>query len=51
MPHAIIDANVLIDYKDEAAGERHERAAAIVLGIDGGELPSVDVTDYVLLES
>lgn len=46
-----MDSNVLIDYKDTGAGDRNERAEAIVRAIDAGELPTARVTDYVLLET
>lgn len=46
-----LDSNVLIDYKDTSADSRHERARAIVHAIDGGELPTARVTNYVLLEA
>lgn len=46
-----VDSNVLIDYKDVGAGERHDRAEAIVRGIDAGDLPTGRVTDYVVLET
>lgn len=48
---AAIDSNVLIDYKNTGAGQRHDRAQRIVAGIDGGALPRVRVTNYVLLET
>ena len=51
MARAVVDSNVLIDYKDTGAGDRHGRATDIVLGIDRGDLPTARVTDYVLLES
>lgn len=51
MPAAVIDSGVLIDYKDTSATDRHERAENIVLAIDRGELPTVHVTDYVVLET
>lgn len=51
MPVAVVDTNVLLDYKDTGAGDRHERAESIVRAIDGGELPTVRVTNYVLLET
>ena len=51
MPHAVVDSNVLIDYKDTSTDDRHGRAEAIVLGIDRGELPTTRVTNYILLES
>lgn len=51
MPVAVIDTNVLIDYKDTGAGTRHERAGRIVHAIDRGDLPAARVTNYVLLET
>lgn len=51
MAVAVVDSNVLIDYKDTSAGSRHERAEEIVHGIDQDDLPTVRVTNYVLLES
>jgi predicted nucleic acid-binding protein len=51
MPVAVLDSNILIDYKDTSAGRRHERATRIVSGIDSGGLPTGRVTNYVLLES
>ena len=51
MAVAVVDSNILIDYKDTSADDRHERAEAIVLGVDRGELPTTRVTNYVLLES
>ncbi|WP_459191166.1 type II toxin-antitoxin system VapC family toxin [Halosimplex sp. J119] len=51
MAIAVIDSNVLIDYKDTGAGSRHERAEAIVQAVDRGDLPTVRVTNYVLLET
>lgn len=51
MPVALIDSVVLIDYKDTGAGDRHDRAEAIVRGMDAGDLPTGHVTNYVLLET
>lgn len=51
MAVAVIDSNVLIDYKDTGTGDRHDRAEAIVQAIDAGELPTGRVTNYVLLET
>lgn len=51
MPVAVIDTNILIDYKDTGAGTRHERAERIVHAIDQADLPAVRVTNYVLLET
>lgn len=51
MAVAVIDSNVLIDYKNTGAGQRHDRAEAIVEGVDRGELPTARVTNYVLLET
>jgi predicted nucleic acid-binding protein len=48
---AVVDSNILIDYKDTSADSRHERAEAIVHAIDSGDLPTGRVTNYVLLES
>lgn len=50
MPVAVVDSNVLVDYKDTKS-IAHRRAEEIVHGIDGGDLPTARVTDYVLLES
>lgn len=51
MAVAVIDSNVLIDYKDASPDTRHERAERIVYAIDRGDLPTTRVTNYVLLES
>jgi len=51
MAVAVVDSNVLIDYKDTSADDRHERAERIVYAIDSGDLPTARVTNYVLLES
>lgn len=51
MAVAVIDSNVLINYKDTGSGTRHQRAEEIVHGIDSGELPTARVTNYVLLET
>ena len=51
MPVALIDSNILIDYKDTSPGSRHELAAKIVQAIDRGDLPTARITNYVLLES
>ncbi len=51
MAVAVIDSNILIDYKDTSADDRHERAEQIIYAIDGGDLPTARVTNYVLLES
>ena len=51
MAIAVVDSNVLIDYKDTSPGSRNERAAGIVHAIDRGDLPTARVTNYVLLES
>lgn len=50
MAVAVVDSNVLIDYKD-TSGDRHEQAVALVRGFDSGALPTAHVTNYVLLES
>jgi len=51
MAVAVVDSNVLIDYKDTSSDTRHKRAERIVRAIDGGDLPTGRVTNYVLLES
>ncbi|MFQ3476013.1 PIN domain-containing protein [Halonotius sp. F2-221B] len=51
MAVAVVDSNILIDYKDTSQTARHERAEEIVYGIDSGALPTAHVTNYVLLES
>ena len=51
MAVAVVDSNILIDYKDTSQTTRHERAEEIVYGIDSGALPTARVTNYVLLES
>lgn len=51
MAVAVLDSNILIDYKDTSADNRHERAEDIVYAIDSGDLPTARITDYVLLES
>ncbi|WP_418284130.1 type II toxin-antitoxin system VapC family toxin [Halorubrum sp. DTA46] len=51
MTVAVIDSNILIDYKDTSPGTRHERAERIIYAIDSGDLPTARVTNYVLLES
>lgn len=50
MAVAVVDTNVLIDYKDTDA-ERHDRAEEIVMGFDTGTLPTGHVTNYILLET
>jgi len=51
MGKILVDTNVLIDYKNTGAGNRHQQAIEIVRGIDSGELPTGVVTDSVLLET
>jgi len=51
MAVAVVDSNILIDYKDTSPDTRHERAESIVYAIDGGDLPTARITNYVLLES
>jgi hypothetical protein len=51
MAVAVVDANILIDYKDTSPDTHHERAESIVYAIDRGDLPTARVTNYVLLES
>jgi len=51
MAVAVLDSNILIDYKDTSADNRHEQAEDIVYAIDSGNLPTTRVTNDVLLES
>jgi len=51
MAVAVIDSNVLIDYKDTSADSRHKLAEAIVYAVDRGDLPTARITNYILLES
>lgn len=51
MPVAVLDSNVLIDYKDTSVDSRHERAEEIIYAIDSGDLPTARITNYILLES
>jgi predicted nucleic acid-binding protein len=51
MAVAALDSNILIDYKDTSVDSRHERAEDIVYAIDQGDLPTAQVTNYVLLEA
>ena len=51
MAVAVIDTNILIDYKDTSTDTRHKRAESIVYAIDRGDLPTTRVTNYVLLET
>lgn len=51
MAVAVIDSTVLVDYKNSGAGQRHDRAEAIVEGVDRGDLPTARVTNDVLLET
>lgn len=51
MAVAVIDSNVLIDYKDTSADDRHRRAEQIIYAIDEGDLPTARVTNYVFMES
>jgi len=51
MAVVVLDSNVLIDYKDTSADDRHERAEQIIYAIDSGDLPTARITNYVLLES
>lgn len=50
MTVAVVDTNVLFA-TSSARDEYHERARAIVRGIDHGDLPEVVVTDYVVAET
>ena len=47
---AVVDANVLIGYKD-TGDERHDRAERLVKGFDAGGLPTARVTNYVVAEA
>ena len=51
MAVAVVDSNILIEYKDTSPGSRTQQAADIVHAIDRDELPTARVTNYVLLES
>ena len=51
MAVAVVDANILIDYKYTSPDTRHERAENIVYAIDRGDLPTARITNYVLLET
>lgn len=51
MTVAVVDANVLIGYKDTGTTEHHQRSNEIVHAADGGSLPTCHVPDPVLLES
>jgi len=50
MAVAVVDANVLIGYKD-TGDERHDRAERLVTGFDTGRLPTARVTNYVVAEA
>lgn len=51
MAVAAVDTNILIGYKNTSGGEQHDRATAIVRGMDSGTLPTGRVTEYILLET
>lgn len=51
MAVVVVDSNILIDYKDTGAAGYHDRATEIVHAADSGDLPTVRVTNYVLLET
>jgi predicted nucleic acid-binding protein len=51
MAVAVMDSNILIDYKDTSQDSRHDRAESIIYAIDKGDLPTARITNYVLLES
>lgn len=51
MAVGVIDANILIDYKDMSQEIHHERGENIVYASDRGDLPTARVTNYVLLET
>ncbi|ESS10296.1 MAG: hypothetical protein A07HR60_02310 [uncultured archaeon A07HR60] len=46
MAVVVVDANILIDYKDTSPDTRHERAENIISAIDRGDLPTARVTNY-----
>lgn len=50
MPSAVVDTVVLLDFWNERAERRHDRAQNIVRGIDHGRLPTGRITNYVVLE-
>lgn len=50
MAVAVVDTNVLIDFRDESS-PRYDRATEIVHAIDRGKLPTGRVTNYVVLET
>jgi Predicted nucleic acid-binding protein, contains PIN domain len=50
MPAALVDSNVLIDFRNEDS-RRHDSARQIVAGIDSGSLPTGRVVGYVVLET
>jgi len=51
MATVLLDSNILIDYKDTSADNRHNQAEQIIYAIDSGDLPTARITNYVLLES
>lgn len=51
MAIAVVDSNVLIDYKNRGSGDRSRHANEIVSAVDRGDLPTCRVPDAVLLES
>lgn len=51
MAVAVVDSNVLIDYKNTGHGDRSRRADEIVHAVDRGDLPTCRIPDAVLLES
>lgn len=50
MAVAVVDSNILIDYKDTSPSSRYEQAEGIIHAIDRGDLPTARITNYVLLE-
>lgn len=50
MAVAIVDSNILIDFRDEQS-KRHDRAQEIMHAIDHEDLPTGRVTNYIVLET
>lgn len=50
MSVAVVDSNVLIGYANRR-DQDHDRAVAIMDGIDAGTLPTVRLTNYVIAEA
>lgn len=49
MPEAVVDSNVLFAYRSER-DQYHDRGTAIAEGMDVGDLPRGQVTNYALAE-